>query len=114
MEYRYADENTEAGSSSCAETVGSRQVLKTSGFGNAETDGESSECDEVVEEMFVHVVLDSIEDTSTINANSNVRVKALETDSPVLQIENKASGILYIYLIVVSGSNFHRHPEIRP
>lgn len=106
MERRDADENTEAGSSSCTETAGSGPESKASGFVDAETDGESSDWDEVVEEMFVHVVLDSLEDTSTINANSNVRVKALETESPVLQIENKASGFVYVYFIIVSGSNF--------
>lgn len=112
MEHQDADENEELGNSSCRETadktlsriVDSSEMLKPREIGNMET-GESSDWDEIVEENFIHVVLDSFEDSSTINANSNVLVTALETESPVLQIENKVSVALNLYIFFVFKSN---------
>lgn len=85
MEQQNTNEsNGEAGHSGCRETT----ALMTSKFNNEETD-ESSDWVEFVEEKFVHVVVDNLEDMSTVNTNSNVRMNALDTDSPVLQIEKK-------------------------
>ncbi|VVC32147.1 Hypothetical protein CINCED_3A016998 [Cinara cedri] len=85
MEHLCTNKNNEdAGYSGCKETA----VKTTGGISNAET-GESSDWEEFVEEKFIHVVLDSVEDTATINVNSSVQVKALETDSPILEIDNK-------------------------
>lgn len=50
---------------------------------------DDSEWDEVVEESLIHVTLDNADDTSNVNATSNVRVIAIDTDSPALQVENK-------------------------
>lgn len=50
---------------------------------------DSQDCEEIVEETLIHVVVDNADEMSTLNANSNVRVIAIESDSPALQIENK-------------------------
>lgn len=55
----------------------------------------------VVEETLIQVSIDDPDEMSSVNSNSIVRVIALETDSPVLQIENKVSFIfvcINIYL----------------
>lgn len=55
-------------------------------------ENDSSHCEEeieVEEESFIHVVMDNAEEMSTVNANSNVRMIAIDSDSPALQIENK-------------------------
>jgi hypothetical protein len=49
-----------------------------------------SDCEEeIVEEELIHVVMDDPEEMSTLNPNSNVRMVAIDSDSPALQIENK-------------------------
>lgn len=47
------------------------------------------DCEEIVEETLIHVVMDNADEMSILNQNSNVRVLAVDSDSPVLQIENK-------------------------
>lgn len=47
------------------------------------------DCEEIVEETLIHVVMDNADEMSILNPNSNVRVLAVDSDSPVLQIENK-------------------------
>lgn len=55
---------------------------------------DSSDCEEIFEESLIHVVMDNPDDMSTMNINSNVRVNAINSDSPTLQIENKV--ILFV------------------
>lgn len=50
---------------------------------------DDSDYEEIIEETLVHVVMDNPEDMSTLNPSSNVRVIAIDSDSPALQIENK-------------------------
>lgn len=50
---------------------------------------DESDYEEIIEETLIHVVMDNPEDMSTLNPSSNVRVIAVDSDSPALQIENK-------------------------
>ncbi|NP_001280350.1 uncharacterized protein LOC100569993 [Acyrthosiphon pisum] len=50
---------------------------------------DTQDCEEIVEETLIHVVVDNADEMSILNANSNVRVIAVDSDSPALQIENK-------------------------
>jgi len=50
---------------------------------------DTQDCEEIVEETLIHIVVDNADEMSILNANSNVRVIALDSDSPALQIENK-------------------------
>ena len=62
------------------------------------------DCEEIVEETLIHVVVDNADEMSVLNANSNVRVIAMDSDSPALQIENKVqkrSGHITKYLICI-------------
>jgi len=58
---------------------------------------DSQDCEEIVEETLIHVVMDNADEMSILNANSNVRVIAIDSDSPALQIENKVSRRLFIF-----------------
>lgn len=51
--------------------------------------------EEIIEESMIHVVLDNADEMSTLNANSNVRVIGVDSDSPALQIENKVDFIYF-------------------
>lgn len=57
-------------------------------------ENDPSDCEEIVEEEFIHVVMDDPEEMSILNSNSNVRMIALESDSPAMQIENKVRGFI--------------------
>ncbi|CAI6345280.1 unnamed protein product [Macrosiphum euphorbiae] len=55
-----------------------------------DSDNDSTQdCEEIVEETLIHVVVDNADEMSILNSNSNVRVIAVDSDSPALQIENK-------------------------
>lgn len=45
----------------------------------------------VVEETLIQVTTNNPDDMFSMNANSNVRVIAVDSNSPVLQIENKVA-----------------------
>jgi len=62
-----------------------------------ETD--SSDYEEIVEESLIHVVMDNPDDMSTVNINSNVRLIAVDSDSPALQIENN---VIFLFFVGVS------------
>lgn len=62
---------------------------RAASHGNDAIASDDSEWDEVVEESLIHVTLDNADDTANVNATSNVRVIAIESDSPALQVENK-------------------------
>lgn len=49
----------------------------------------SSDYEEIVEETLIHVVMDNPDEISHVNVNSNVRMIAIDSDSPMLQIENQ-------------------------
>lgn len=49
----------------------------------------SSDFEEIVEETLIQVVVNNPDDVSHLNVNSNVRVTAIESNNPVLQIENQ-------------------------
>jgi len=50
---------------------------------------DTQDCEEIVEETLIQVVMDNADEMSILNANSNVRVIGIDSDSPALQIENK-------------------------
>ncbi|XP_060877870.1 zinc finger MYM-type protein 1-like [Metopolophium dirhodum] len=50
---------------------------------------DTQDCVELFEETLIQVVMDNADEMSILNANSNVRVIAVDSDSPALQIENK-------------------------
>jgi hypothetical protein len=52
---------------------------------------DAQDFEEIVEETLIHVTVDNADEMSILNANSNVRVLAVDSETPVLQIENKVS-----------------------
>lgn len=69
-----------------------------------------SDCEEeIIEEEFIHVVMDNAEEDMSnpiVNPNSNVRIIAIDSDSPALQIENKVCTRFFIcYILVFITSN---------
>lgn len=51
----------------------------------------------VVEETLIQVSTNNPDDMFSMNANSNVRVIAVDSNSPVLQIENKVTFVFLLY-----------------
>lgn len=64
-----------------------------------------SDYEEIVEESLIHVVIDDPDEIVNVNANSNVRLIAVESESPALQIENKVFENLFIpkYLLAYNS-----------
>lgn len=58
---------------------------------HTDNDSTDEDCEEIVEETLIHVVVDNADEMSILNANSKVRVIAVDSDSPALQIDNKVS-----------------------
>jgi len=80
--------NPVASSSNSKKIVDETLFQVTTDHSNAEND--LSDCEEiVVEETFIQVTPDNPDEMSDLNENSNVRLIALDSDAPALQIENK-------------------------
>lgn len=62
---------------------------------NMEVD--SSDYEEVIEKTLIHVVLDNSDEAIAINSNSNIRLIGVESESPVLKVENKVISSFFIY-----------------
>jgi len=89
--------NPVASSSNSKKIVDETLSQVTTDHSNAEND--LSDCEEiVVEETFIQVTPDNPDEMSDLNENSNVRLIAIDSDAPALQIENKVA--FYIYQIV--------------
>ncbi|XP_050443065.1 uncharacterized protein LOC126847077 isoform X2 [Adelges cooleyi] len=52
-------------------------------------DIDSSDTEEIVEESYIQVTMDNPQELNMLNINSNVRVVGIDTESPVLQVQNK-------------------------
>lgn len=59
---------------------------------------DSSDYEEICEQSLIHVVMDNPDDMSTVNTNTNVRMIGVDSDSPVLQIENQVISFVSMYL----------------
>lgn len=79
-------------SSAIVESDG-REVADEETLGQDTVDPEEIELSDseeiVVEEALIQVTTNNPDDMFSMNANSNVRVIAVDSNSPVLQIENK-------------------------
>lgn len=56
----------------------------------------------VVEETLIQVTTNNPDDMFSMNANSNVRVIAVDSNSPILQIENKVAFVFLLFLKLYS------------
>lgn len=71
------------------------------------------DCEEIVEETLIHVVMDNADEMSILNPNTNVRVLAVDSDSPVLQIENKIFHFNEWKYITGTAMFFERKNEVK-
>ncbi|XP_026813911.1 general transcription factor 3C polypeptide 6 isoform X1 [Rhopalosiphum maidis] len=74
---------------------------------------DTQDFEEIVEEALIHVTVDNADEISILNVNSNVRVLAVDSETPVLQIENKIFHFNEWKYITGTAMFFERKNEVK-